>query len=78
MTDKFALLANVSIGRDSVMLLHGHVILSTRHVVLSLVHGVVLSTCHVMFWAYPIRKSWTGLWTLDPGLGTSPPNKKML
>ena len=39
--------------------------------------GVVLSTCHVMFQAYPIKKSWTGLWTLEPVLRTSPPNKKM-
>ena len=54
-----------------------HVILSTRHIILSLVHGVVLSTCHVMFRAYPIKKSWTGLWTLEPVLRTSPPNKKM-
>ena len=26
----------------------------------------------IMFRAYPVKKSWTGLWTLDPGVGTSP------
>ena len=48
-----------------------HVILSTHHVVLLL---VVLScvSCHVMFRAYPIKKSWTGLWTLDSGPPPAP------
>ena len=77
MTDKFAFTSKC-LYRSRFCNAISHVILSTRRVVLLLVHGVVLSTCHVMFRAYPIKKRWTGLWTVDLGLRISPKQKNVV